>query len=57
MVCDIGRAVPRWILSTLNFIIVVSKQIPLTQKEDWTYLYTIINFTQRESPAPAPGTI
>ena len=26
MVWDIGRAVPRWILSTFNFIIVVSKK-------------------------------
>ena len=26
MVWDIGRAVPRWILSTFNFIIMVSKK-------------------------------
>ena len=35
MACDIGRIIPRWLLSTFNFIILVGRSIEVIHVVNW----------------------
>ena len=49
MVCDIGRAIPRWILTTLNFFILVSiKNINIIKNFTFLYHYFQIYVKERK---------